>query len=255
MTKTLRYLATATSTNDVAADWARAGAQHGSGVVANQQRSGRGRRSRSWFSPPKKNLYCSIILRPQIDPSDYPKLTLIAGLSVADYLQSNFKLSVGLKWPNDICIKGKKCGGILCESSISDLPADSFAIIGIGLNCLLKETDLPPTLREIATSLTMNGCRDLDPRDHFPGLKKELLNNVAELERHGFAPLLSRWRRYDFLKGQSMNWINARGEIVHGVSLGPDEEGVLHVRDRAGVSHEIVSGDVALAEKKSGASR
>ena len=75
------FLAITDSTNRVAKELGETGGVHGSGVFANAQTAGRGRLGREWFSPPGKNLYCSYLVRPDIGPEEYPKLTMVAGVA------------------------------------------------------------------------------------------------------------------------------------------------------------------------------
>jgi len=247
MNPEIRYLEITQSTNDDALKWASAGAAHGCAIVAQQQVTGRGRLGKQWFSPAGKNLYCSIVVRPEIDPREYPKLTLVAGLAVAEFLEAQFPVSVGLKWPNDLFISKRKCAGILCESSLGPDSSQSFAVIGVGLNINLSSDELPAELSDSATSLVIEGCQAVNPIALFPNLRTQVLLTIAEFEQHGFLPIIKRWRAKDILYGKVTQWVNRVGDIVSGTSLGPDDEGILHVVDERSVIHEIISGDIKLA--------
>lgn len=236
------------STNKDAVALAEAGAVHGTAVLANMQTMGRGRLGKSWKSPPGKGLYCSIIIRPHIAPQNYPHLTFVAGLAVADVIQRIYQLDPGLKWPNDIYFGMRKCGGILTESSGLNGPEQSrFAVVGIGLNINTVQADFPPELHGIATSLYIESGRTISIQNVFEEIRDELLKQVALFEIQGFGPVIARWRKRDFMLGKRLAWVSVSGEQVVGVSLGPDDDGRLHVFDDNSVIHEVLSGDIQLA--------
>lgn len=245
------YLKVVDSTNDRARELAEKGVPHGSGVVAEQQTAGRGRLKRLWFSPAGKNLYCSYIIRPVAPLAEYPRLTLVAGLAVAQFINEVVPGRVGLKWPNDILLGGKKCGGILCESVLShEQNVGGYAIVGIGLNLLLDKHDFPKELRDRATSLLIEGGPRLVPQDAFPMLRRHLLACVDDWQKNGFQWILERWGAFDIMVGRQATWVTQKGEVVTGVSLGPDSSGQLCIEDAQGTRHLVVSGDVTLVEKR-----
>ena len=108
------------STNREAVQLAQAEVEHGTVVVADSQTAGRGRLSRTWFSPPGANLYCSIILRTARPPERLTEwlswLPLISALAAAEAIEQVSSIQVSVKWPNDLLISARKVGGILCES-------------------------------------------------------------------------------------------------------------------------------------------
>ncbi len=147
------------STNDMAKELTRRGASDGTVVIADEQREGRGTKSRSWYSPAGLGLYMSVILRPP--ESDVSLLPMVAGIAVVEAILSTTGLEVRLKWPNDIIWSGKKLGGILCESEFIG-PEISCAILGIGLNIGQRKKDFPPCLQPTAVSLRMVLKRPVD---------------------------------------------------------------------------------------------
>lgn len=237
------------STNTKAIELAEAGAVHGEIVRADTQTEGRGRLGKSWQSPPGKGLYFSIIVRPQLDPVEYPKLTMTAGLAIARSIEKICGLEVNLKWPNDIYLSGKKCGGILCEASLSEMSEpERFAVIGVGLNVLTQKNEFPEELRNTATSIVMETGSHYEPELLLSVIAVTILEEIVVLEQQGFKPILAEWRKRDFLKGKLLRWLSHSGEVVLGRSEGPDKHGRLMVRDGGGVLHEVISGDVTLAE-------
>lgn len=237
------------STNKDAFTLANDGAEHGTAIIAATQSGGRGRLGKNWQSVPGKGLYCSIIVRPKLEVLQFPQLTFVAGLAVADAVSEIADVEVGLKWPNDIFLGQYKCGGILTESSdLTSQKADRFAIVGIGINVNSKETDFLPELCESATSLHIETGNIFDINQLFQAIHSHLLKKITWFEEEGFSPVINKWRVHDFLLGKELDWVSVSGEKIRGVSLGPDDEGRLHVRDGAGKVHEILSGDISLAK-------
>lgn len=235
------------STNRDAVVLAEHGAVHGTAIIAETQTMGRGRLGKTWDSPPGKGLYCSIIIRPRLTPEEFPHLTFVAGLAVAEVVQQLYRLDPGLKWPNDLYFNNRKCGGILTESSsLNNSAANRFAVVGIGLNINTRLADFPPELRNTATSLYIESGREMVIDGVFQAIRNQLLRQIEEFERYGFAPVIAKWRTRDFLLGKRLAWVSVAGDIIEGISLGPDDDGQLHVRDAYGKVHAVLSGDIRL---------
>ena len=128
------------------------GAKEGVLVVGGQQTQGRGRRGRSWQSPPDTNIYMSLGLRPDYQPDLAPMVTLIQALAVAKAVQEVCDLQVEIKWPNDVVIHGRKICGILTEMS-AETGYIQYVVIGTGINVNIRE--FPEDIRTTATSLCM----------------------------------------------------------------------------------------------------
>lgn len=128
---------TVDSTNLIVKDWARQGAEEGRCAVAEAQTAGRGRRGRSWISPPGENLYFSILLRPQAEASHVAMITLLMAIAVTQGVRE-LHLDAKIKWPNDVVINGKKICGILTEMYQS-AAGSFFLVIGTGINVNQKE--------------------------------------------------------------------------------------------------------------------
>jgi BirA family transcriptional regulator, biotin operon repressor / biotin---[acetyl-CoA-carboxylase] ligase len=249
----IHYLRHTTSTNRIAYNLAMKGEAHGVAVLADAQEEGRGRLGKMWISPPGKGLYCSIIVRPRLAVEDYPKITLTAGLAVALALEKVSGLKMRLKWPNDVYTEGKKCCGILTESSsLTGNIDERFAIVGIGINVNSEEGDFPLELREKVTSLRMLSGIDYDIKDIFQQVRKVLLEYLTLLESRGFTGIITEWRKRDMLVGKWLQWLSTSGEIIYGRSEGPDDAGWLLVKDQDGKIHHILSGDISLASDVQG---
>lgn len=151
-----RWLAQTSSTNDVAREWALAGAPAGAMVVAARQTRGRGRRERSWESPAGSGLYASFVWRPSWPAQQAPRLAILAGMAVYGVLEAVGVPQLRVKWPNDILSAGKKIGGVLVEPRIGGEQIE-FAVAGIGINVRHQRDDFSPEVRERATSCTLAG--------------------------------------------------------------------------------------------------
>jgi BirA family biotin operon repressor/biotin-[acetyl-CoA-carboxylase] ligase len=150
----IRVIEETGSTNAVLLGEARAGAAEGLVLVAESQTAGRGRLGRSWSSPPRAALTCSVLLRPAgVPPSARAWLPLLTGIAVAAALRAEAGVAAGLKWPNDVLVGDRKIAGILAEAH------GDAVVAGVGLNVTLTRAELPvPT----ATSLLLENAACLD---------------------------------------------------------------------------------------------
>jgi BirA family transcriptional regulator, biotin operon repressor / biotin---[acetyl-CoA-carboxylase] ligase len=239
---------TVLSTNSLAKKLAENGAPHGTLVIATNQTEGRGRLGKNWYSAAGKGLYCSIIARPRLCVEDFPRITIAAGLGVAMAVDHIAGVFSQLKWPNDIFLNGKKCGGILTESSsMSESEERLYAVIGIGLNLKLALNDFPKDLRGMVTSLFIETGIYFEVEQVFPAIRDEVLRQLDAFVDEGFPTILAAWKHRDFLLGKEMECVSSEGKIVTGVSLGPDSEGQLYVKDSDGRIHTVLSGDIRIA--------
>ena len=151
---TLHWYPQTDSTNIQAKALAKAGAPHGTVLIAGHQTGGRGRMGRTFQSPEGKGVYLSVILRPGCQPEDLMHLTCAAGVAKADAVEAVSGIRPGLKWINDLVIGTRKLGGILVEMSVDKGLVD-YAVVGIGINCNQAPEDFPPELQQIACSAAM----------------------------------------------------------------------------------------------------
>jgi BirA family biotin operon repressor/biotin-[acetyl-CoA-carboxylase] ligase len=243
-----KYFKSIDSTNVKAKEIAELGAISGSAVVAEYQTKGRGRLGKDWHSVQGKGLYCSIVVRPDVAVEDYPKITLVAGLSVSIVLDRISGKCSQLKWPNDIYFSGKKIAGILTESSsLTTADEARYAVIGVGINVNHVLEDFPLELRGQVTSLFIENGNKFDVEELLQAIRLELLHQLQKFSDDGFQSLLTQWRKKDFLFGKEMECVSTEGKKIRGIAEGPDDEGQLHVRDTYGRIHEVLSGDVRLA--------
>lgn len=246
----LHLLDEVSSTNTVAAGLAQDGAPHGTVIVAEAQSAGRGRLGRQWHSPPGKNLYCSIILRPHPLPDQLPLwlswIPLLCAVAAARTVQVVATLHPSVKWPNDIFVGPRKVGGLLCESSGAGT-SSIFVLVGIGLNVNIRTHDFPETLRDHATSMAIEANRPFDRISVLSTLLSELEIRYETLVSGHLADLvdeyrmrcstLGRWVRISLVGNDTLEGLAesiagdgslriARG----GSSAGLHGEGIVHVR-------------------------
>lgn len=242
----LVYFQETDSTNARAMEMGLSGAQTGTVVLADSQTGGKGRLGRFWLSPAGSGLYFSVILRPRLEMGDLSKITLVAGVALCRAVRRLYSFVPQMKWPNDLLIANRKCGGILVEADLRNQSVP-LIILGIGLNATTPLSSFPEEFREVTTSLQCHVDK--------PILRKELLEAVlvetdaliGQFEGKGFSEILNEWKKYDATLGKILTWITADRKVVKGVSLGPDNEGRLHIHSSDGIIHEVLSGDIRLA--------
>ncbi|MCG8416372.1 MAG: biotin--[acetyl-CoA-carboxylase] ligase [Proteobacteria bacterium] len=234
------------STNDEAAERAARGANHGTVVIARAQRKGRGRKARSWYSPPGENLYLSCVLRPTIDSALVPPITLAAGVAVARTVNST-GASASLKWPNDVVADGRKLAGILTEMNSRGQGVD-HVILGIGVN--LDSGEFPAELADSAVSLGQLGV-SVERGEFLARLLDELEIWLDRFLAGGVSAIADPWLELAGLGGVSSpshgrapHRPRVRVGSVEGRVAGIDGGGFLLIEDEKGHTHRIIAGDV-----------
>lgn len=240
--RSVHYFDAVESTNATAFKLAADGAPHGELVIAESQTSGRGRRGRTWSSPPGVNLYVSAILRPELPPQRAPELTLVAAVALAETLREAGVAQAAIKWPNDVQIAGKKVAGILTELS-AEPERVHFVILGIGVNLIARLQDFPPDVAALATTVAQARGGPV-PRALFAGA---LFTRLEEwLDRHaleGFAPVRNAWKALSSTLGQEVLVKSERAEF-RAFAEDIDEAGALVVRRDDGTVERVIAGDV-----------
>ncbi len=230
------------STNQAAFALALEGASAGTVVLAETQTAGRGRRGRSWVSPPQKNLAMSCILRPDIGAEHVAELTLVTAVAVAEALES-CQVAAKIKWPNDLLVGGKKICGILTELS-ADTERVHFVVIGIGVNLNSTLDDFPDELGGRVTSVLLER-KETVPRALFvAALLAQLELWTDKWADEGFAGVAPAWRARSMTLGKTVTVMSERSEWT-GIAQDIDATGALLVR-RGDTVERVVSGDVEV---------
>lgn len=246
----LEFHETIDSTNRRAQDWARAGAEHGSAVIAEAQSAGRGRLGRSFHSPAGLNLYTSIVLRPRLCTSEAPSWILAAAVAVAETVEASLPagIVVEVKWPNDVMIRGRKTSGILVELS-AEAGRVSHLVLGIGVNLNIDPSRFPQEFRQRATSLAAEAGRPIDRIDFTRRLFARLETTLDRCQSQGFDALRPDYEARLAAKSREVRVLDIDGSSSEGVVLGIGAQGALRLRDRAGSEFEVFAGDVSIAKE------
>jgi BirA family biotin operon repressor/biotin-[acetyl-CoA-carboxylase] ligase len=229
------------STNTAAMAAAAEGAPEGSVFLAEEQTAGRGRGANSWQSPRSTGIYCSVILRPALPPSDVLALSLAAGLSVqAAIREVDSRAEVDLKWPNDVLLNGKKVCGILTEMN-AEATRVRYIVVGIGIN--VNQASFPKDLP--ATSLRLTTGREWSRVELAGALLKSLDREYRQLveDADSKESILQRFaENSSWVLGKRVR-IEENGSAFEGTTEGLDPRGFLQVRTPHGVQ-TILSGTV-----------
>lgn len=172
-----------TSTNDIAKDLARQGIAEAV-VIAKSQSAGRGRMGRTFLSPAGRGLYVSLLWRPLCSAEDLLPLTAMAAAAAAVAIERVTGAQVGIKWPNDLVLKGKKIAGLLTEPALNGDGSVAHVVLGLGVNVGTRSEDFTPEVAAIASSLEVElGC-DVD----MGLLEREVVEALHQTLRHLCAP-------------------------------------------------------------------
>ena len=205
----LQFFDSIDSTNIRAKLEAEQGAESGLLVVSDMQSAGRGRRGRGWESPAGTNIYYTLMLKPDFSSDCAPMLTLVMALAVAKGIRQTLRCDseeaaakVGIKWPNDIVVDGKKVCGILTEMS-AQMDYVNHIVIGIGIN--VHNESFPEEIAPVATSLYM------ETGEHFN--RAALIEEVWEQFEHYYAIFMETEDLSGLVKEYDAHLVN-RNQIV-----------------------------------------
>jgi BirA family biotin operon repressor/biotin-[acetyl-CoA-carboxylase] ligase len=220
------------------------GAPEGSVFLAEEQLAGRGRGAHNWHSARSAGIYCSVILRPAMPPSDALIFSLAAGLAIrVAVMEIAPQLRVDLKWPNDLLLGGKKFCGVLTEMN-AEATRVRHLVVGIGIN--VNQAKFPAELREIATSLKIETGTEWSRVELCAALLKSLDREYRSFVEEAGArdAILRRFEgSSSSVRGRKVS-IEENGGLT-GVSEGLDERGFLRVRTAEGL-RAVVSGTVRV---------
>lgn len=242
----VEYFAQADSTNVRAQELAEQGAVEGTVVIADCQSGGRGRMGRCWSSPAGVNLYTSIILRPQMVPTQAAQLTFMSAVAAARTFSVVAGLDVQVKWPNDILVDGCKIAGLLNELS-AEMEGIHHVVLGIGANLNMTREQFPDDLRRPATSVLLETGQPVSRVAFAQELYRQLDTLYALYLQQGFAPIKLAWEALFYLQGCRVK-VDCGAEVFSGHVAGLAEDGALLLDLDQGGSQVIYAGDVIAAE-------
>ena len=256
------------STNDDAKVLGEEGAEHGTLVVADMQKTGRGSRGRNWETPSETNIAMSLLLRPIAPPDKISMLTLVMGLSIAEGIEdaiiekrdrtlskstlmdfsreilSESKLYPQIKWPNDIVIAQKKICGILTELHMNPDNTINNVVIGVGIN--VNMTDFPEDIKDIAGSIFSTTGIKVDRGEVVACCMKRFEENYEKYNRSfDLSLLMDNYENRLINKHKLVRVLDPKGEyeaIAHGIT----HTGALIVSNEEGEEFEINAGEVTV---------
>jgi BirA family biotin operon repressor/biotin-[acetyl-CoA-carboxylase] ligase len=231
----VRFYERVDSTNDLALEWLRTGAQTGSVVVADEQVKGRGRLGRAWYTLPGTALIVSIILHPS--RSQIPHLTMLGAVAICELMEHIGIEDVGIKWPNDVQIGRRKVSGILPEVVWQEVKVEG-AVLGMGINVRVDFTNTE--LADKAISIETLLGKPVNRLD----LLVHLLDTMSYwTPKLGTRLLFHAWRERLTTLGQP---VTSADGVVHGTAEDVDEDGALLLTALDGTHHRLIAGDIEL---------
>lgn len=244
----IHYFRSVGSTNEIAMQAAQAGAEEGSVFIAEEQTAGRGRGGHDWSSP-KGGLYLSVVLRPNMNPTDVLWLSLVTGLSAHYALESVLGVPPDLRWPNDIMLGNRKLGGILTEMH-ADSTHVRHVIVGVGLN--VNQPEFPEDIASVATSLRIETGKDWSRTELASALLKSLDREYRALRTGVLAnvspSIVKRFERCSSYAHGANVMVDEGGGFT-GQTIGLDTRGFLRVKTDDGVK-TVLSGGVRKVPAK-----
>lgn len=212
-------------------------------VMAETQTAGRGRRGRSWLSPPGLNIYLSCLKRFEAGFATLSGLSLATGVIVLRALHALGIDGARLKWPNDVLADGGKLAGILVELS-GEYQGPCAAVIGIGLNLRLTDALREQAGQPICDLATLAGGTPPDRNRAAAALITSLVEGLEQFEHEGLTAFADDYAEHDALRGVPLRVSSASGEL-DGIGAGIDVRGALQLQTAAGLRC-IDSADVTV---------
>jgi BirA family biotin operon repressor/biotin-[acetyl-CoA-carboxylase] ligase len=246
----LLHFPSVTSTNTLAVEAAQQGARHGV-WIADEQTAGRGRGGHGWHSAAGDGLYVSALMTPPLPMTTALRLSLATGLAAKAAIARASGLDTDIRWPNDLILNGKKCGGILVETAVAPAEQDApamlrYAVIGVGIN--LNHTAFPAELESLATSLRIERGEPVSREVLLAALLRALDDEIRLL--------IEDWRGTSNRPGllerftAASTWVRGKrvrveeGGSYTGVTDGLDADGFLRVTGEDGTRRTVISGGV-----------
>ena len=233
-----------TSTNRIAKEKGHEGLPHGSVVICEHQTAGKGRLGRVWDDESGVALTHTLLLRPNLAIEQVALCTLACALSMAEAIETIApSVEVGIKWPNDLIINGKKCAGILSEMT-ADMDGLQFLILGVGVN--VNQSSFSEELQDKAISISMatNGqihCR----RELLLAYLKQIEIHMDELCSDGLSAMMDSYSKRSATLGKVVNVIGMKESFI-GEAISIDDTGALIVKDEQGENRRVLAGDVSV---------
>ncbi len=218
-------------------------------IVADSQSAGQCRHDRRWESAPGLGLWVSFIMPAAVPAERLAQSTLVFAVAVREAVAASCGVALEAKWPNDLLHGGKKCCGLLVETSAAQPPGSiTPLILGVGVNIAHGENDFPKYLRGAATSLRLLSGGRLFPRE-------ELLQAIGAMVDHwfavwtenGFAPVREAWLKHNCTMNKKIILPDGYG-YSHATAFDLDSHGALTALTDDGTALRVDSGEIRFAE-------
>lgn len=231
------------STNDELKRRADKGAEEGLVAVADIQSKGKGRRGRAWETPAGVNIAMSYLLRPGLAPDIAPMMTLIMAMAAAKGIREVSSLDVGIKWPNDIVINGRKLVGILTEMT-AEPDYIHEVIVGTGIN--VNTESFPEEIKATATSMRIEGGQKYS-RSKVVAAVTDAFEAYYEIfcATGDLSALRSDYNAACVNVGAGVRVLDPKGEY-DGMAKGIDNKGELIVIKEDGSETRVYAGEVSV---------
>jgi len=208
-------------------------------VRSDYQILGKGRNERIWNSNKGDNLLFSLLIKDAHLVNKGGLLSLIASISIAQFLEQQNLKDIWVKWPNDVYVGDKKICGILLEGQVPN-----YVIIGIGLN--VNQIDFIGEYRTTPTSIK----KELGKNINIGSIKDEiyslLINNLNNLET-SFNGYLNYFNNHNYLNNKEVSFIKDNMKLV-GKVIGIDENYNLIIESN-NQKYRISSGEITTLNK------
>ncbi len=231
------------STNSLLRDKANEEIPEGYVVIANEQTEGRGRRGRSFYSPVDTGIYLSILLRPkEIATNEITCLTSMAAVAACDAIEEVSGLTPGIKWVNDIYIKGRKVSGILTEASISmENGSVEYVIVGIGFNVYPPKDGFSKEIESIAGAI-FDQRKDDGKNLLAAGFLNHFMNYYTEFDKKDY---VKKYQERSLVVGKEITVLAPSGDRK-ALALEVDDTCALLVRYEDGSTERLNSGEISI---------
>ncbi len=218
------------STNDIAAEYAKNKENDGLAIFAEEQTAGRGRARTRWHSARADSILCSIVLTDCKCNGEL--LSLACAVAVAEAIGKLANSEAKIKWPNDIILDGKKVAGILLESK-ADNSSNTY-VLGVGINCHQKQESFPAELQPTATSIDIESHSIVDRTS----LAKRLLCSIdhwLKVVEKNSQEVIEQWRKLSIQLGRRVTLVfNGREFTGNCIGIDP-EKGLILQLESGGV--------------------
>lgn len=243
------------STNTVLKQYVSEGQMGDMVLLAEEQSGGRGRRGRSFFSPEGSGLYMSLLLHPEMTPEEATMLTTVAAAAVAEAVERVSGTDTGIKWVNDVWVRGKKICGILTEGSVSMEDGHlEYAIVGIGINIYEPEGGFPEEIKDVAGAVFTNDISRENLRNRMASeVLAQFLEYYRKLPEKAY---LEEYRKRSVVVGKQVRIIQPEGAKIpdtvngasreHALATGIDDQCHLLVRYDDGTTESLSNGEVSI---------